>query len=159
MLSEHLLSRLRGTPVLSTSPINTTSSSTSKRSTTPSSTLMSSALVGSLPFPLFQPCPRFQLVSCSPPYPSFFVLVFRFLRRTRNSTHGHGAKRQRPLSSRRYVFIGVLPAFYVSLGAMPFTCQGAGESIRDASCSTEPKPARPQGSPKARLHRFGGVRS
>ena len=87
-----------------------------------------------------------------------FVLVFRFLRRMRNT---HGAKRQRPLSSCRYVFIGVLPVFYVTLGAMLFrpTCPGDGESIRDASCSTEPEPAWPQGSPKARLYRFRYCRS
>jgi hypothetical protein len=33
---------------------------------------------------------------------------------------------------------------------MPFTCQGGGgESIRDASCLTEPEPAQPQCSPKS----------
>ena len=37
---------------------------------------------------------------------------------------------------------------YVSLGAMPFTCQGGRESLRDASCLTEPEPARLRGSPK-----------
>ena len=47
-----------------------------------------------------------------------------------------------------------MPAFYVSLGTMPFTCQGDAE-IRDASRLGEPEPARPQGSPKAGRYRFG----
>lgn len=81
----------------------------------------------------------------------FFVLVFRFLCQTRNT---HGAKRpvlRCPLSSRRCVFVGVFPLFYVSLVAMLFTW--------DASCLTEPEPTRLQGSPKTGLSQFGGARS
>jgi hypothetical protein len=37
--------------------------------------------------------------------------------------------------------------FFMTLGAMPFTCQGSKEDVRDASCLIEPDPAQPQGLP------------
>jgi hypothetical protein len=89
----------------------------------------------------------------------FFVLMFRFLHRTRNT---HSAKRpvlQRPLRPElapMCLHWGLARVLRVS-GEMPFTCQCGGEGIRDAFCLTEPEPARPQGSPKAGLYQFGGV--
>jgi hypothetical protein len=101
------------------SPINTTSSSASKRSR------------GQPPHPHHHTCISF-------PAPDAEYTV-------------HGAKRpvlQRPLISCRCVLIGVLPMFFMSLGAMPFTCQGSKEDVRDASCLIEPDPAQPQGLPR-----------
>jgi hypothetical protein len=79
----------------------------------------------------------------------FFVLVFRFLRRMRNTHDAKTPVLQRPLSLHRCVFFGVLPVFYASLVAMPFTCQE--KAFRTLPVSPNPNQLGPKAHPKPDL--------
>jgi hypothetical protein len=111
---------------------------------------MSSAHVGSLPFPLSS----LALDISS----SCVRRLFSFPAPDAEYTWREGARVAAPPElAPMCLHWGLTRVLY--LLAMSFACQSGGDSIRDASHLTEPEPARPQSSPKARLHQFGGARS